>query len=71
MNAVNYLCDDSGLISVRSRELKLRLLDSTKLNNLRLFWQLINTLVPLFLIIGFGITKYRLRKSRYSRKTAD
>jgi len=70
LNAVNFLCDDSGLISVRSRELKLRLLDSTKLNSQRLFWQLINTLVPLFLIIGFGIAKYRLRKNKYSRKTS-
>jgi len=70
LNAVNYLCDDSGLISVRSRELKLRLLDSTKLDNQRLFWQLINTLVPLLLILAFGITKYKLRKNKYSRKTA-
>ncbi|MBA3901891.1 MAG: gliding motility-associated ABC transporter substrate-binding protein GldG, partial [Bacteroidetes bacterium] len=31
LNAVNYLCDDSGLIGARSKEFKLRLLDVEKL----------------------------------------
>lgn len=67
LNAMNYLCDDSGLISVRSRELKLRLLDTKKLSNQRLFWQLINILTPILLIGGFGIAKYRIRKAAYAR----
>lgn len=62
LNAMNFLCDDSGLISVRSRELKMRLLDSTKVNNHRLFWQLINILLPVLLILGFWMVKYRIRK---------
>ena len=44
LNCVNYLCDDSGLIGVRARELTLRLLDKKKLKNERLKWQLMNTL---------------------------
>lgn len=67
LNAVNFLCDDSGLISVRSRELKLRVLDSAKLSKQRVYWQLINTLLPLLLIVGFGIAKHRLRKRKYAR----
>ena len=67
LNAVNYLCDDSGLISVRSRELKLRMLDATKVAKQRLFWQLINILLPILLITGFGITKFQLRKRRFTR----
>jgi ABC-2 type transport system permease protein len=67
LNAINYLCDDSGLISVRSRELKLRLLDTTRTANQRLFWQLLNTLLPLVLVLAFGIVKYRLRKKKYAR----
>ena len=31
LNAMNYLVDENGLISIRSRELKLRLLDRTKI----------------------------------------
>ena len=67
LNAINYLCDDSGLISVRSRELKLRMLDATRAANQRLFWQLLNILLPILLITGFGILKFQLRKRAFSR----
>jgi ABC-2 type transport system permease protein len=66
MNAVNYLCDDSGLISVRSRELKLRLLDSSLVEKQRLFWQLVNILLPVLLITGFFLGRYRLRRRIYA-----
>ena len=45
LNAVNYLCDNSGLMSVRSRELKLRMLDKTKTENYKLMLQIINTII--------------------------
>jgi ABC-2 type transport system permease protein len=67
MNAINFLCDDSGLISVRSRELKLRMLDTARVAKQRLFWQLLNILLPVLLIAGFGIVKYRLRRKAYAR----
>jgi len=67
LNAINYLCDDSGLISVRSRELTLRLLDTTKIENQRLFWQLLNILLPLLIILVFSFVKLRLRLRKYSR----
>jgi ABC-2 type transport system permease protein len=66
LNAINFLCDDSGLISVRSRELKLRLLDTARVNKQRLLWQLLNILVPVLLITGVGIIKYRLRKRAFA-----
>lgn len=66
LNAINYLCDDSGLITVRSRELKLRMLDSAKVASNRLFWQLLNILLPVILVLGFGLIKFRIRKIRYS-----
>jgi ABC-2 type transport system permease protein len=70
LNVMNYLCDDSGLISVRSRELKLRLLDKTRISKQALYWQLLNMLLPILLITGFGIGKYLLRKKKYeSHKT--
>ena len=71
LNAMNYLCDDSGLISVRSRELTLRLLDSTKLENQRLFWQILNLILPLILIIIFSFFKLRIRKRKYSRQVTS
>ncbi len=66
LNCINYLCDDSGLISVRARELTLRLLDKKKIKIERLKWQLINTLVPLFLILFFGAIYTIRRRRKYS-----
>ena len=67
INAVNYLCDESGLISVRSRELKLRMLDTARITKQRLFWQLINIAVPVLAIILFGLVTYRIRRRKYAR----
>lgn len=67
LNAMNYLCDDSGLMAVRSRELKLRALDVNKARENLLTWQLVNILLPVILIIIFGIIQFTLRKRRYSR----
>lgn len=67
LNAVNYLCDDAGLMAVRSRELRLRALDVNKAKENLLSWQLINILVPVALIVLFGIIQFALRKRRYSR----
>ncbi|MCF8297534.1 MAG: gliding motility-associated ABC transporter substrate-binding protein GldG [Saprospiraceae bacterium] len=67
LNAVNYLCDESGLISVRSRELKIRLLDKTKITTDRLFWQLLNTLIPILIITILGIVLLIIRKRKYQR----
>jgi ABC-2 type transport system permease protein len=66
LNAINYLCDDSGLISVRSRELKLRMLDTAKVAKQRLFWQIFNILLPILIITGFGFLKYQLRKRSFA-----
>jgi len=66
MNMVHYLVDKDGIINLRSREITLRLLDKNKTLNQRLKWQLINTLLPLVLIIVFGLTWNYLRRRKYS-----
>lgn len=66
LNCVNYLCDDSGLISIRARELTMRLLDKTKVNEESLKWQIINVVLPLLLILIFGVTYHFIRKKRYA-----
>jgi len=66
LNAMNYLVDKNSLISIRSRELTLRLLDRTKISNNRIFWQLFNTLIPVLVILVFGFIKYFTRKRKYS-----
>jgi ABC-2 type transport system permease protein len=67
MNAINYLCDDSGLISARSRELKLRMLDSTRIKDEKLKWQLVNVILPVLLVMLFGFIQHVMRRRRYTR----
>ena len=67
-NAISYLVDGEGLIDIRSRELKVRLLDMTKINQERAKWQVINTLVPIALIIALGFVMAFIRKKKYSKK---
>ncbi|MBN2610690.1 MAG: gliding motility-associated ABC transporter substrate-binding protein GldG [Bacteroidales bacterium] len=67
INAVNYLTDQEGLIQLRSKEFKLRLLDRVKIKEQRFKWQLINTLLPLVIVVLSGILFNYLRKRKYSR----
>ena len=67
LNVLGYLCDDSGLMSVRSKKLKIRLLDKTILKNDKFDWQLINTILPIGLILLFGLAHYFDRKKKYTK----
>ncbi len=66
LNCLNYLCDDSGLISNRSRALQIRLLDGKKVTQERKFWQLINLVLPILTIIILGLIISFLRKRKYT-----
>lgn len=66
LNCINYLCDDSGLIGIRSRELSLRLLDKKKIKQQRLKWQVINTAGPLLLVFIYSIFHYFRRRRKYA-----
>ncbi len=68
-NCISYLVDGEGLVDIRSRELKVRLLDSTKVSKQRVTWQVVNTLVPIALIVILGFVMSLIRKVKYSRKT--
>lgn len=66
LNCMDYLCDDSGIIEVRAKEIKLRLLDKGKLKSERLKWQIVNMVVPIVLILIFGLTNKIIRKRKYT-----
>lgn len=71
VNAINYLSDDSGLMALKSRVFTIRLLDKVKVREDKLFWQMINLLTPVVLIILSGIIFSLLRYSRYGRKNTQ
>jgi len=66
-NAVLYLADDPRWLELRSRSLKLRLLNKRLVTDEKLFWQLFNVITPLILLIMAGVVYQILRKRRYTR----
>ena len=59
------MVEGENLIAIRSREFKIRLLDPDKKVNQRLRWQLVNILVPIGMVMLFGLVVALIRKNKY------
>ncbi len=66
LNSVDYLLEDNAVINLRSRELKLRLLDKTRVHAEYNYWKAFNTALPIGVIILFGIFSIWIRKRKYA-----
>ena len=66
-NTISYLVDGEGLIEVRSRELKIRLLDMNKVNNDALLWQVVNVVLPSVVMVVFGFILAFIRKRKFAK----
>jgi ABC-2 type transport system permease protein len=66
LNCINYLSDDTGIMEIRSRVVRLRILDKVKIRDEKLKWQLINSIVPLAIFIVFGFLFSFIRRKRYN-----
>jgi gliding-associated putative ABC transporter substrate-binding component GldG len=66
LNAVDYLLDDTGVIELRNKNLKINLLDKKRAFEERTFWQFINIALPLLILTIFGYMFHYLRKRKYS-----
>lgn len=62
MNIIDYLVDEDGLIQTRSKEVKIRPLNKVKIKSERMKWQVINLVLPVLLLLAFGLVKIYLRK---------
>jgi ABC-2 type transport system permease protein len=67
INCMNYLVDDNGLMQIRSREMKLRLLDKSRIRDEKIVWQLINIIGPVIIVILAGIIYSLVRKKIYTK----
>lgn len=67
LNAIDYMTDDAGIITLRDKMVKLRLLDPVKTRDDKRFWQLLNVALPPFLLIIIGVSQQYLRRRRYGR----
>lgn len=66
INCLNYLVDDHGIMELRSRELKLRLLNSSMIKKERVRWQIINVVSPALIVILAGFIFGFIRKRRFT-----
>jgi ABC-2 type transport system permease protein len=66
LNIADYMTDDSGLIALRNKEIKLRLLNRARVRGEKLYWQIINTTIPLLLVLIFAIFQHYTRKRKYA-----
>ena len=66
LNAVDYLLDDNGLIELRNKNVQINLLDKEKAYQERTFWQFVNIVLPLLVLLTFGFVFQYVRKRTYS-----
>ncbi len=66
LNILDYFCDDSGLMSVRSKEFRLRMIDPAVLEADTALLKWFNVTLPIILLIVFGLIKFYLRLRRYT-----
>ncbi|WP_339883172.1 gliding motility-associated ABC transporter substrate-binding protein GldG [Polaribacter vadi] len=67
LNAVDYLLDDTGLMKLRNKTLKINILDKQKAFRERTFWQFLNVVFPLILLFAFGFIFNYIRNKKYSK----
>ena len=65
MNAIHYLCDDRGLTKLKSKQIKLRMLDKEKISSNKLLIELINIISPLILLLLSTILFLHIKKKTY------
>ena len=66
-NTIDYLLDQDDLLAVRGKEVVIRPLDRPRVQAERPGWQLLNTVVPLAMLIGAGVGRWWWRKRKYAR----
>jgi len=67
INCLNYLVDDNGIMELRSRDLKLRLLNRSMIKAGKIKWQLLNVAGPVLIVILGGLFYSYFRKKAYTK----
>ena len=65
LNCIDYLTSTSGIFESRNKDFTLRLLDKKKVADQKLNWQLINIVIPIAVIILFGLVYQWKRKNSF------
>jgi ABC-2 type transport system permease protein len=71
LNCLEYLTDHSGILESRSKDVKLRLLDTGRVKDEKTKWQVINVLMPIAIVLAFASAYFFFRKRKYEVKSNE
>lgn len=66
INCIDYLLEGQDIIKLRNREVKIRLMDKTKIKAEYKTWQVINAVLPTLLLLIFALITFIIRKRKYT-----
>jgi hypothetical protein len=64
-NCLEYLVNPPGILETRAKDFTLRLLDLKKVKEQKTTWQFVNIVLPVLLIILFGVIYQQVRKGKF------
>lgn len=67
-NLVQYLSDPEGIIASRTRTFQIRPLSKVKIAEEKIFWQILNVISPVAVLILLGLGVWGIRKQKFSKK---
>ena len=68
INAINYMLDDDGLLTLRAKNVQLAFLDTQKVESNKGLWQWLNLGIPLICLGIFGFIFVVIRKKQFIKK---
>lgn len=66
LNIADYMTDDSGLITLRTKEIQIRLLNRARIRSEKIYWQILNNTLPIGLLVIFAIFQHYMRRRKYA-----
>ena len=66
-NIISYLSNSTDIIELRNKKFKLRLLDKKRVLKEKNKWRVINILIPILILILFGITFNFIKRKKYGK----
>lgn len=66
LNSMEYLVGNPGILQTRAKDYTLRLLDQKKIDESRSAWLIMNLILPIVLILIFGLIYTAIIRRRYS-----
>ncbi len=67
LNIADYFTNEDNLMTLRNKEVSVRPLDKTLIRTEKTKWQLINTILPILLLIFFATFQHYYRKHKYAK----